>query len=146
ALTGLPVDAHVGDLGQPPGGHLVEVGQRAEGAAAEQVGLGVIERPFHLPLSLGAPRPAGDGPEAGGGGEGQGGRGRDGHGAVVGGEGEEGVVIDGHVAVVAGDHHLEVVVQAGGGHAAEVLEGAHVLPQGRLEVLASTKRRYWRRE
>ena len=79
---------------------------------------GKVERPFHLALGLGPPRPAGHGAEA-----------------VVGSKGQEARVIARLVAVVGGDHDLEVVVQAGGGHAAEVREGADVLTQRRLEIL-----------
>ena len=78
-----------------------------------------MERPFHLALGLRPLRPAGPGPEA-----------------VVRGEGQEARVVDRLVVLVALHHHLEVVVQAGGGHAAQVREGGHVLPQRRVEVLA----------
>jgi len=37
--------------------------------------------------------------------------------------------------IVAGDHDLHVVVEAGGGHAAEMLERANVFADGGLEVL-----------
>jgi hypothetical protein len=53
----------------------------------------------------------------------------------VGGEGQEPRVVQRHVAVVAGHHHLEIVVQAAGRHAAEVGKGMDVLLQGGGEVL-----------
>ena len=49
-LLGLAMHAHVGDLGQPMNRHFVEVFQRAEGSAVEQVGLGIMELPFNFSL------------------------------------------------------------------------------------------------
>jgi hypothetical protein len=44
--------AHVGDLGQPPGGDLIEMVQGIEGAAIQEVGFGVVELAFDLALRL----------------------------------------------------------------------------------------------
>ncbi len=52
----------------------------------------------------------------------------------MGGEGEEPRVIQHPVGVVPHDHGLEVVVQANTGRPAEMVEGAHVLAQGRRQV------------
>ena len=43
-LTGCAQLADVGDLGQPPGGGLIEMLQRREGAAVEQAGLDIRRR------------------------------------------------------------------------------------------------------
>jgi hypothetical protein len=50
-------------------------------------------------------------------------------------ESEEAGVVDGLLALPAEHHHLHRVVQAHGGHATEVLEGAHVLADAGGEVL-----------
>jgi hypothetical protein len=93
-LPRFPQLADVSDVRQPPESGLVELVERLEGAAVEQAGLDVEEGAFHLPLGLGASRPARDRPEA-----------------VVGGEGEEPRVIDRHIVLVAGHHHLHVVIE-----------------------------------
>ena len=49
-LLGLAMDLDVGNMGQPPGGHLVEVSQIAEGPAVEQVLLDKIKLPLHAPF------------------------------------------------------------------------------------------------
>ncbi len=51
-LLRLAMAAHVGDLGQPAGGDFVEVFQRVEGSAVEQVRLDVMELSFDLALQL----------------------------------------------------------------------------------------------
>ena len=58
-LLGLAMHADVGDVGQPPGGHLVEMFQGAEGAAVEQACFDVIKRPFDLAFGLAAADAAG---------------------------------------------------------------------------------------
>ena len=55
--------------------------------------------------------------------------------AVVRGERQEAGVVDRLVALVAGHHDLHIVVETGGGHAAQVREGPHVLADRGLEVL-----------
>jgi len=117
-LPGLAMDSHVGDVAQPPGGHLVEMPQGAEGPAVEKVGLGIPEGPLHLALGLTAPHPAGLRREA-----------------VVRGEGQELGVVQRPLVAVTQHHHLHVVVRAGGGHAAQMLEGADVFAQGGRQVL-----------
>jgi hypothetical protein len=57
----------------------------------------------------------------------------------MGGEGQEARIVDRLVVLVTLHHHLEVVVQAGGGHAAQVRESSAVRPQRRVEVLAGDK-------
>src|SRR5205823_12959300 len=119
-LLGLAMHAYVGDVGQPPGGGIVEMLQGAELPAAQQVSLDIMERPLALPLRLGPVRSAGPRPKT-----------------VVGGESQEARVVDRLVVLVTLHHYLEVVVQAGGGHAAQVREGGDVLAQRRLEVLSA---------
>jgi len=113
---------HVGDVGQPPGGGIVEVFERVEVAAAQQVLLDVIERPFHLALGLGAAWPASPGPEA-----------------VVRGEGQKAWVVERFAVLVILHDHLEVVVQAGGRHAAQMVEGGDVLPERGVKILTLDK-------
>ena len=50
ALPRLAVDADVGDVRQPPGGHLVEVGQRVEGPA-ESGSITAAYRAFRAPAA-----------------------------------------------------------------------------------------------
>ena len=122
-------DADVGDVRQPPGGHLVEMLQRVEGAAVEQAGFDIVELAFDFAFGLRPAHAAGLRPEA-----------------VVGGEGQELGVVEGAVGVVPQDHRLEVVVQADAGDAAQMMEGLHVLAQVVGRSIDSTKRRYCRRE
>ena len=91
--------------------------QRFEGAAVEQAGLDVEELPFDFALGLRPAHAAGLRPEA-----------------VVRGEGQELGVVERTVGVVTQDDHLEVVVQADAGHAAQVMEGAHVLAHRRRQI------------
>ena len=53
-LPRFAVDADVGNVAQPPGGDLVEVGQAAERPAIEQILLDMIEAAFALALGAGA--------------------------------------------------------------------------------------------
>jgi len=108
----------VGDVFQPPLRDFVQVFQRAERAAVEQVLFHVVERPFHFPLRLTPPRPAGPRPVT-----------------VVRGECQEPRVVHRLVAVVAGHHDLHVVVQARGGHTAQVRKRPHVLADRGREIL-----------
>ena len=109
---------HVGHFGQPAPRAVVEVLQGLERAGVEQVHFHIVKRPFHLALCLWPPRTAGHGPIT-----------------VVRGEGQEPRVVDRLVVFVAGHHDLHVVVQAGGRHSAQVLEGPHVLADRGGEVL-----------
>ena len=108
---------HIGNGRQPLGRDFVEVVERVEGAAVEQADLGIVEFSLDFSLRLGASHAAGLGSEA-----------------VVGGEGEELRVVQRPFGVVPDDHRLEVVVEARPGHAAEVMEGVHVLAQRRRQV------------
>ena len=110
-------DTDIGDLGQPPRGHLVEMLQRVEGAAVEQAGFDVEELAFDFALGLRPANAARLRAEA-----------------VVRGEGEELGVVQRAVGVVPEHHRFEVVVQADAGDAAQVMEGMHVLAQGRQQV------------
>ena len=109
--------AHVGHFFQPPGGHLVEVLQRAELATAEQVFLHKTELSLDLTLGLWPPTPTGHRPEA-----------------VVSGERQEAGVVDRLAVLVTGHHRFHVVVQAGGSHAVHVLEGVDVLADRGFQV------------
>ena len=113
---------HVGRFRQPLGQALVEMLEAAEAAAVEEVLFDVAEGAFALAFRLRPPPPAGPYPVA-----------------VVRGEGQEAGVVDRLVALVTGHHDLHIVVQAGGGHAAQVLEGPHVLADRGLEVLATPR-------
>ena len=109
--------ADVGNFREPPIGHLIEVLQRAELAAAEQVRFDVMERPLHFAFGLWPATPTGHRPET-----------------VVRGEGQEAGVVDRFVVFVAGHHDLHVVVETCGCHAAQVFEGPHVLSDRGLHV------------
>ena len=110
-------DADVGDVVQPPGGHLVEMLQRVEGAAVEQAGFDIEHLPLDFALRLGPADTARLRAEA-----------------VVRGEGQELGVVEDAVGVVTQHDRFEVVVQADARHAAEMMEGMHVLPQGRRQI------------
>ena len=97
---------------------LVEVLQRSEGAAIEQVGFDILKRSFHFTFRLGTMRPAGPGLKA-----------------VMRGEGQKARVVDRLIPVITGHHDLHVVVQTGGGGTLQVVEGAHVFPDGGGKVL-----------
>jgi hypothetical protein len=118
----LPVDAHVGHLPQPPGSHLVEVIQATELPAAQQILLDEQKWPLHLALRLWPPWAARHRPEA-----------------IVRGEGQEAGIVDRLAVLIAGHDDLHVVVQAGRCRTVQVLEGPHVLADGRLQVLRSRK-------
>ena len=115
---GLAMEVHVGDLGQPPGGCLVQVCQRVEVAAPQQAGFRISEGPFHLSFGLGPSHPAGNRPKS-----------------IVGRERQKPRVVDRLVAVMASDDDFHVVIKTGRRDAAHVLEGADVLADGRGEVL-----------
>jgi hypothetical protein len=117
-LAELPQFADVGDIGQPPGGDLIEMIQRLEGPAVEQAGLDVEEWPLHFSFGLRPPGPAGDRSET-----------------VVGGEGQEPRVVNRHVILVAGHHDFHIIMQACCGHTAQMGEGARVLAQGGRQIL-----------
>jgi hypothetical protein len=119
ARPGLTVDAHVSDLGQPPGRRLVEMLQRVEAPAIEQAGFDISKRPLDFPFGLGSPHPAGHGSKA-----------------VMGGKRQEPRVVDRFVAVVATHDHFHVVIKASRRDATEMLEGADVLADGGSEILA----------
>ena len=114
----LPVNTHVGHFRQPPGGHLVEMLQGAELAAAQEVRFHEVKRPFHFAFRLRPPGTAGHRPEA-----------------VMRGEGQKAGVVDRLVAVVTRHDDLHVIVETGGGHASKVLEGPHVFADRGLHVL-----------
>src|SRR5260370_15049751 len=115
--------ADVGDVGQPPGGDLVEMGQVAEGAAVEQVLLDEVETPFDLALGLGTTRQAGARLEA-----------------VMRGEGQKARIVQRPVLVVLQHYDLHVVVKTDRGHAAKIREGADVLADRGGEVLRLDER------
>ena len=115
---GLPVNAHVGDFRQPTPRRLIEVVQRAELTAIEQVHFHVVERPLHFPLRGRMARPASSWSIT-----------------VVRGESQKAGVVNRQIRLVTGHHDLHIVVQANGRHAAQMLEGLHVLADCGGEVL-----------
>ena len=110
---GLAVDPHVGDLGEPPESHFVEVLQAAKGPAAEQTRFDIGERSFDLPLRLRPPGSTGHGRAK----------------AVVGRERQEAWVVDRVVAIVSATRRLSCCHRRALSSATppEVLEGADVL-------------------
>lgn len=117
-LLGLPMLPYVGDVGQPPSGYLIEVFQGTEGAAVEEALFDIIKRPFHFAFGLTAPDAA-----------------RPGGVTVVGSKGEELGIIEWPFIAVPQYHHLEVVVQTGAGHTAQVFKRTHMLPEGGRQIL-----------
>src|SRR5436305_15347905 len=91
----------------------------AKRPATQQVCLGLMEGPFALPLGLWPVRPAGPRSKA-----------------VVRGERQEARIVDRLVVLVTLHHDLEVVIQTGRGHSAQVRESGDVLAEGGVEVLA----------
>ncbi len=118
SLLGLSMNAHVGDIGQPPGGDLVEMFQRAKRPAIQQALFRIIKRPFHLPFRLAAAHAASVRGEA-----------------IVRGEGEELGIVERPFIAVPQHHNLHVVVQAGSGHTAQMFKSADVLAQSGRQVL-----------
>src|SRR6266480_2484390 len=115
---GFFVVAQVGSVGQPGGGHFVEVFERSKGTAVEQVFFYVSEGSLHFTFRLGMPATASPWLEA-----------------VVRGERQEMRVVNRLFPVVARYHHLHVVVQAGSCQAREMFEGPDVFPDGGGKVL-----------
>src|SRR5580700_10997566 len=112
------MDAHIGGFGEPAHRHLVQVLQRGEGAAIQQVGFHILKRSLDLALGLRTMRAAGPWLEA-----------------VMSGESKKAGVIDGLVAVVTGDYYFHVVVQTSRRQSLEVFEGASVFADGGREIL-----------
>ena len=112
------MDAHVGGFGEPAHRHLVQMLERGEGAAIQQVRFHILKRSLDFAFRLRTMRPAGPWLKT-----------------VMGGESEKAGVIDGLVAVVTGHHHLHVVVETGRGQSLEVFEGADMFADGGGEVL-----------
>jgi hypothetical protein len=112
------VDAHVGGFSEPAHRHLIQVVQRREGAAIQQVGFHILERPLNLALGLRTMRAAGPWLEA-----------------VMSGESKKAGVIDGLVAVVTRYYNFHVVVETSRSQSLEVFEGADVFADGGREVL-----------
>ena len=124
----LPVNTHVSHFRQPPGGHLVEMLQGAELAAAQEVRFDEVERPLHLAFRLGPPGPTGHRPEA-----------------VMRGEGQEAGVVDRLVAFVT-PPQPSYYRRDRWRPRPQVLESPHVLADRGLHVLRAVKCRYCRRE
>jgi hypothetical protein len=118
SLFGLALDAHVGHVGQPPPGDIVEMIQRAERPAVEQARLDIGEEPLLLALGLGPPRQTGKGLES-----------------IVRGERQEKRIVEWTFLVVTQHHDLYVVVEANRRYALQVLDGADVLADRGCEVL-----------
>ena len=110
---GFPVHVQVGDFRKPECRGLVEVLQRSEGAAVEQVGFDVGKGPLHFTFRLWAMGAACPGLIP-----------------VVRGKRQESGVVNRLVAVIASHHHFHVVVQTGGAQTIEIFEGSHVFPDG----------------
>ena len=93
---GVAMDVHIGDLGQPPGGRLVQVLQGMEAPATEQAGFDISKMSFNFSLGLGPPGPTGDWSKT-----------------VVGRERQEPCIVDGFIAVVPAHHDFHVVIKTG---------------------------------
>src|SRR5271157_641140 len=93
---GVAMDVHVGDLGQPPGGRLVQVLQGMEAPATKQAGFDIGKMSFDFSLGWGPPGPTGDWSKT-----------------VVGRERQEPCVGDGFIAVVTTHHDFHVVIKTG---------------------------------
>src|SRR6516165_12061904 len=117
-VFGFAVDAHVGDFRKPLCRHLVEMFQRSERAAIQQVRGNVLKRFFHFTFRLGTIRSAGPWLKS-----------------VMCSESQKPRVIDGLIAVVTSHHDLHVVVQAGGGHTLQVIESADMFTDRSGKVL-----------
>ena len=115
----MPQFADVRNVGQPPGSDLVEMVERLEAPAVEQTGLDVVERPFDFSFGLGPPGLTSDWPET-----------------VVGGKRQEPWVVNRHVILISSHHDFHIIIQAGGGHTAQMSEGTHVLAEGGRQILA----------
>jgi hypothetical protein len=48
----------------------------------------------------------------------------------------KGLVVNRHVILISSHHDSHIIIQAGGGHTAQMSEGAHVLAQGGRQILA----------
>ena len=92
--------AHVGDAGEPPSRHLVEMLQRVERPAIEQASLGIKELSLHFSFRLGPANAAGLRSKT-----------------VMGGEGQGLGIVENAVGIMAEHDRLEIVVEtdAGGG-------------------------------
>jgi hypothetical protein len=112
------VDPHIGSLGEPTLRHFVQMLQRRECPAVQQVGFQILKWPFDLAFSLRTVRPAGPGLET-----------------IMRRECQEAGVIDGLIAVVTGYHHFHVVVQTGGGQSLKVFESADMFPDRGRKIL-----------
>ena len=119
---GFPVNAHIGGLGEPLCCDLVQVLQRSERAAVEQVLFEICKWSLHLAFGLRPMWPACPWLKP-----------------VVRGEGQKSGVVDRLVAIVARHHDFHVVVQAGGRRASQILKRSHVFSDGRGKVLCLYK-------
>src|SRR6185437_5593784 len=112
SLLRLAVNADIGHRRKPLSRDFVEMIERREGAAIEQVRFDVRKMSFDLPLGLASPDATGPRRES-----------------VMRGEGQELGVVQRPLVAVPQDYYLHVVVQAGAGGAAEVFKGADVFAQ-----------------
>src|ERR1700688_4672819 len=112
------MDAHIGRFCEPAHRHLVQVVQRREGAAIQQVGLHILKRSLYLALGLRTMRAASPWLEG-----------------VMSGESEKAGVIDGLVAVVTRYYHFHVVVETSRRQSLEVFKSADVFADGGCEIL-----------
>ena len=117
-LLRLAVNANIGHRREPLSRDFVEMIERREGAAIEQVRFDIRKMSFDLPLGLASPDATGPGRES-----------------VMGGEGQELGVVQRPLVAVPQDYHLHVVVEAGACDAAEVFKGADVFTQRGRQVL-----------
>src|SRR5215471_14873741 len=116
------VHADIGDVGQPPGRGFVEMFERRESAAVEEVLFQVPEGTFDFSLRLPVARSAGDRPEP-----------------IIGGESQKAGVVNRLLTVMATDHDFHVVVETIGGDAFEIREGLNMLANRGDEVLTFNK-------
>jgi len=112
------MEAHVGGLGQPLHSDLIQVLQRSERPAVEQVLRNIRKRPFNLTFGLRPVRAASPGLKA-----------------IVGSEGQKTGVVNRLVAIIAGHYDFHVVVQTSSGQTTEVRKSADMFADGGGEVL-----------
>src|SRR5580658_8090840 len=112
------MDAYVGSFGEPAHRHLVQMLQRGETPAIQQVGFDILKWSLDLALGLRTMRAAGPWLKA-----------------VMRGESKKASVIDRLVAVITRYHYFHVVGETSRSQSLEVFEGADVFADGGRKIL-----------
>ena len=112
------MDSHVSGLGQPAHGCLVQLLERSEGAAIQQVGFQVIKRSLDFAFRFRTARPAGPWLKT-----------------VMRGEGKKASIINRLITVIIRHDHFHVVVEAGGRQSLKIFECANVFADGGCKIL-----------